>query len=217
MNIAIIGASGRQGTALLKEAMRRGHDVTAIVRDESRLKAQPSSVLEKDILSLTTKDLAWFDVVIDAFGVFDKNMLYLHSTTLKHLAGILHDSVTRLLVVGGASSLYVDKSKHIRLLDSLGIAEDNTSVPGAMALAFDKLKTVDDVNWTYLSPPQDFSPDIENTGNYKTGHNYLLFNSEGKSEISYDDYAIAMIDEAEDAAHVKQRFTVVNDLSRQHT
>lgn len=211
MRIAIIGASGRQGTALLKEAQKRGHETAAIVRDKKRLKIQPPMVIEKDILDLEGGDLRNFDVVIDAFGVFEKDKLYLHSKTLEHLVHILRGTDVRLLVVGGAATLYVDETNNIRLLDSFGMQEDNSSVPGAMALAFEKLKKVGDVNWTYLSPPQNFSPDIANTGGYKMGHNQLLFNSKGKSEISYDDYAIAMIDEAENAKHVQQRFTVVND------
>jgi len=134
----------------------------------------------------------------------------MHPKSMKHLIDIFRNSEVRLLVVGGASTLYVDGDKSITLLDSFGMHKDDTSVPGSMALAFDELRKRDDVVWTYLSPSQNFSPDIEDTGGYREGRDKLMYNSLGKSEISYNDYAMAMIDEAEDARHIKERFTVVN-------
>ncbi len=100
MKIAVIGASGRQGTALVKEALKRGHEVTAIVRDKQKLKIQPTAVIEKDLFGLTLDDLMRFDAVIDAFGVFDKDKLYLHVKATKFLADLLRGTDIRLLIVG---------------------------------------------------------------------------------------------------------------------
>lgn len=206
MKIAVIGATGKAGRLMMSEAMVRGHRVTAIVRDASKVK-NGADIIEKDIMELTTEDLAPFDVVIDAFGsaIGEEEM---HQTTLAHLADSLAGQKTRLLVVGGAASLYVDDDK-TRLLDTPDFLEDYKAVASNMSQAFDKLKTRQDVNWTYLSPSAFFNPEGERTGRYKLGKDNLLTNRHGQSTISYADFAMAMLDEAEQGNHIRQRFTVV--------
>jgi len=206
MKIAVIGATGKAGRLMMSEAMVRGHKVTAIVRDASKIK-NGADVIEKDILSLTTQDLAPFDVVIDAFGSAP-GQEEMHQTTLEHLANILAGQKTRLLVVGGAASLYVDAGK-TRLLGTPDFPAAYKPVASNMSQAFDKLKTRQNVNWTYLSPSAFFNPEGERTGRYTLGQDNLMTNSHGKSTISYADFAIAMLDEAEEPRHIKQRFTVV--------
>ena len=206
MKIAVIGATGKAGRLMMSEAMVRGHKVTAIVRDASKIK-NGADVIEKDILSLTTQDLVPFDVVIDAFGS-TPGQEEMHQTTLAHLANILAGQKTRLLVVGGAASLYVDAGK-TRLLDTPDFPDAYKPVASNMSQAFDKLKTRQDVNWTYLSPSAFFNPEGERTGRYTLGQDNLMTNSQGQSTISYADFAMAMLDEAEEPRHIKQRFTVV--------
>ncbi len=107
MKIAVICANGKAGKRIVKEAVNRGLDVTAVVRGENQTAAQ--KVLQKDLFDLTAEDLKDFDVVIDAFGAWTEETLPQHSTSLAHLCDALSGSETRLLVVGGAGSLYVDK------------------------------------------------------------------------------------------------------------
>ena len=104
MKLAVIGANGKAGKLIVKEAVNRGLDVTAVVRGDNTTVAQ--EVLKKDLFDLTAADLKGFDVVIDAFGAWTEETLPQHSTSLKHLCDILSGTDTRLIVVGGAGSLY---------------------------------------------------------------------------------------------------------------
>lgn len=208
MKIAIIGANGKAGLFLVNEALSRGHDVTAIMRKENQAVDKKAHVVIKDLFQLSYNDLKDYDVIIDAFGTWAPESLPLHQTSLKHLADLLRDKPNRLLVVGGASSLYVDDAHTLRLLDSDGFPDEYKPLASSMAIAFDALKKCDDVQWTYLSPAAEFIADGVRTGRYLIGGDTLVQNSQGQSQISYADYAIAMIDEAEAAKHVQQRFTV---------
>ena len=105
-SIAVVAANGKAGQLIVKEALERGHDVTVFVRSENRSPAQNAVI--KDIMELSAQDLEGFDAVVDAFGAWTPETLPQHSTTLAHLSDILSGSNTRLLVVGGAGSLYVN-------------------------------------------------------------------------------------------------------------
>ncbi|MDO5684994.1 MAG: NAD(P)H-binding protein, partial [Bifidobacterium sp.] len=104
-SIAVVAANGKAGKLIVKEAVDRGFDVTAVVRGENKTVAQHTIV--KDLFDLTADDLKGFDAVVDAFGAWTPDTLPQHSTSLKHLADILSGTDTRLIVVGGAGSLYV--------------------------------------------------------------------------------------------------------------
>ena len=103
MKLAVVCANGKAGKLIVKEAVARGLDVTAIVREENRSAA--TKVILKDLFDLTAEDLAGYDVVIDAFGAWTEDTLPLHSSALQHLCDILSGKDTRLLVVGGAGSI----------------------------------------------------------------------------------------------------------------
>lgn len=208
MKIAVIGASGKSGSLIVKEAIARGHDVTAIVRNPNAHVDPKAKILVKDLFDLTYEDLKPFDVIIDAFAAWTPETLPQHQTSLKHLTDILSSKPNRLLVVGGAGSLYVNPEHTIRLVDSPDFPDEFKPLANNMAKALDQLRTCNDVNWTYLSPAIEFIADGSRTGHYIVGGEQILVNSQGKSQISYADYAIAMIDEAENAKHIKQRFTV---------
>jgi putative NADH-flavin reductase len=210
MNIAIISAAGKQGSLLVTEALKRGHSVTAFVRkseDSKKLDAK-AKVMVKDILSLKTEDLNQFEVVLDAFGTWAPETLHLHKETLRHLADLVENTETRLLVVGGAGSLFVDSQLKTRVMDLPSFPSDWLPVAASMGEAFDELKTRTGVKWTYISPPALFDFEGKRTGSYILGGDTLLVDGNGNSEISYADYAIAMIDEAEKAKHIGQRITV---------
>lgn len=116
MKLAVIGANGKAGKLIVKEAVNRGLDVTAVVRGDNTTVAQ--EVLKKDLFDLTAADLKGFDVVIDAFGAWTEETLPQHSTSLKHLCDILSGTDTRLIVVGGAGSLYVNPEHTVCVADS---------------------------------------------------------------------------------------------------
>lgn len=115
-SIAVVAANGKAGKLIVKEAVNRGFDVTAIVRGENKTNAQHAII--KDLFDLTADDLKGFDAVVDAFGAWAPDTLSQHSTSLKHLADILSGTDTRLIVVGGAGSLYVDPEHKTQLVDT---------------------------------------------------------------------------------------------------
>ena len=211
MKIAVIGANGKAGSLIVKEALERGHEVTAVVRDSSKVNNTQVKILEKDLFDLTYDDLKENDAVIDAFAVWAEDQLYQHKTSLAHLSDILAEKPVRLLVVGGAGSLYVDPEHKLRLMDTPDFPDMFKPLASNMGEAFDALRTRKDVNWTYLSPSADFSAEGVRTGKYKAGGEELITNSKGLSTISYADYAIAMLDEAELPKHIQERFTVVSE------
>lgn len=209
MKIAIIGATGKAGSFLLKEAVDRGMDTLAIVRHPEKLPADyHGRVLKKDLLDLTYADLADEEVIIDAFGISDPAKQELHQTTLKHLADSLSGRSNRLLVVGGAGSLYVDEAHTLRLMDTPDFPAAFFPTASNMGEALAALQKRQDVQWTYLSPAPAFLSDGERTGQYQVGTDEVLTDSQGNPEISYADYAVAMIDEAEEGEHIQERFTV---------
>lgn len=209
MKIAVICANGKAGKLIVKEAVNRGLDVTAVVRGENQTAAQ--KVLQKDLFDLTAEDLKDFDVVIDAFGAWTEETLPQHSTSLAHLCDALSGSETRLLVVGGAGSLYVDKEHTACLSDTPTFPDAFKPLAAAMAKALGELRRRSDVKWTYISPAADFRADGERTGKYILGGEELTLNAKGESVISYADYAIAMVDETVNGSHIRQRISVVAD------
>lgn len=211
MKIAIIGASGKSGRLIMKEAINRGHIVTAIVRSKSAISESAAKVLEKDLFSLTYEDLKNYDVIIDAFATWAPETLILHQTSLKHLADLLAGKPNRLLVVGGAGSLYVNPEHTMQLMDTPDFPDMFKPLASSMAKGLAELRNRQDVRWTYLSPAADFQADGPRSGKYTRGGEELILNAKGESVVSYSDYAIAMIDEAEKANHVGKRFTVVAD------
>ncbi|WP_417133944.1 NAD(P)-dependent oxidoreductase [Rubneribacter badeniensis] len=206
MKIAVIAANGKAGTHIVKELVDRGSEVTAFVRNENRTAAQHA--VRKDLFDLVPSDLAGFDAVVDAFGAWTPETLPQHSTSLMHLADLLSGTETRLLVVGGAGSLFVDPEHTTTLSQTPEFPDAFKPLASAMAEALANLRTRDDVKWTYISPAADFQADGERTGQYLLGGEELTTGSQG-SVISYADYAIAMADEIERGTHVRERISVV--------
>lgn len=207
MKIAVICANGKEGKLIVKEALERGLDVTAVVRGENHSAAK--KVITKDLFELIGEDLKGFDAVIDAFGAWTEDTLPQHSTSLKHLCDLLSGTDTRLLVVGGAGSLYVNPEHTACVADGPDFPDVFKPLAAAMAKALGELRERKDVKWTYISPAGDFQADGERTGKYILGGEELTLNSRNESVISYADYAIAMVDEAVSGNHIQQRISVV--------
>ena len=206
-SIAVVAANGHSGQLIVKEALERGHDVTVFVRSENRTPAKKAVI--KDIMELTAQDLEGFDAVVDAFGAWTPETLAQHSTTLAHLSDILSGSDTRLLVVGGAGSLYLNPEHSLTVAQSPDFPEAFKPLALAMGAALTELRKRDDVRWTYISPACDFQAEGERTGEYILGGEELTVNERGESIISYADFAVAMLDEIESGNHVGQRISVV--------
>ena len=205
--IAVVAANGKAGQLIVREAVERGNDVTAFVRSKNRTVAE--NVVVKDIMDLTPRDLVGFDAVVDAFGAWTPETLPQHSTTLAHLCDILSGTDTRLLVVGGAGSLYVNPEHTMTVSETPDFPEMFKPLASAMAEALSDLRERDDVRWTYISPAGDFQAEGERTGEYILAGEELTLNDRGESIISYADYAIAMVDEIESGDHIQQRISVV--------
>ena len=199
--IAIIGATGRAGSQLLEEALRRGHSVTAIARDTSKI-AQNDGVVSKNVDALDAAALqaavAGHDVVISAA----------HFATLPASAvvgPVTKAGVKRLLVVGGAGSLLLPDGT--RVIDSQGFPAAYKAEASAGAEFLENLRQEKQLDWTFLSPSAEFV-EGERTGKFRVGKDDLLVSSAGRSWITFADYAIAMLDEVEAPKHSRQRFTV---------
>ncbi|MDQ1814259.1 NAD(P)-dependent oxidoreductase [Massilia sp. CCM 9210] len=210
MNIVLIGATGFIGTALLNEALNRGHAVTALstrpgkLAARERLQARAADVM--DVAALTAQ-LAGADAVLSAFSGHAQGdvQAYYLAGARNIVAAVKEARVPRLLMVGGAGSLEV--APGVQLLDTPGFPEAyRASAEGArQALAL--LRAQASLDWTMLSPAAMISPG-ERTGVFRLGGDALLLDADGNSAISVEDYAVAMIDELEQPAHSRQRFTV---------
>ncbi|WP_105206683.1 NAD(P)-dependent oxidoreductase [Streptococcus suis] len=206
MKLAIIAANGQAGQAIAKEAVERGHQVTAIVRSENKSAAQ--EVIQKDALDLTKEDLAGFDVVVNAFGAWTPETLPGHSRLAEHLAIILADSPTRLLVVGGAGSLYLDESQTAMLKDTPDFPSEYLPIAEAMGAGLAIYRQATAINWTYISPAADFDAEGPKSGAYTLAGEVFQVNAQAESYISYADYAVALVDIAEKGGYSKERISV---------
>ena len=206
MKIAVVAANGKEGQLVVKEAVKRGHDVTAVVRGENKSEAQHAII--KDLFDLTAADLAGFDVVVDAFGVWTPEDQPQHSTSLKTLCDALSGTSTRLIVVGGAGSLYVDAEHKTQVKDLPTFPEAFVPLANGMGKSLEELRQRSDVKWTYISPAADFQAEGERIGSYELAGEEFTTNADGQSFISYADFAIAVVDEAESAKHVGERISV---------
>ncbi len=207
MKIAVICANGRAGSLIVKEALEKNLDVTAIVRGEN--KSLATKLLQKDLFDLTKEDLTAFDAVVCAFGAWDTDKLSLYPDVAKHLCSILKGTNTRILFVGGAGSLYMNKEHTMMLLETPDFPAEYKGVANAGLAYLNEIRKYNDVNWTFVSPAAAFLADGEKTGQYILGGEEFMVNADGKSMISYADYAKAMIDEIVSGNHIKQRISVI--------
>ena len=201
MNIAIMGATGRAGSQLLEEALRRGFSVTAIARHASKIGTR-AGVVTKDVdvndAQALQEALAGHDVVLSAA----------HFSTLPASAiiePVKKAGVKRLLFVGGAGSLLLPDGS--RVIDSKDFPQEYKPEATAGSEYLETLQNEKVLDWTFLSPSAEFV-EGERTGKFRLGKDHLLVSAEGKSWITFADFAIALLDEVEKPQHSRQRFTV---------
>ena len=201
MKIAVIGASGNAGSRITAELARRGHAVTAIARNPEKIAAQANVTAAKgDVLDQAglTRLLAGHDAAISSVHFLDSDPV--------RLIGAARDSkVGRYLVVGGAGSLEVAPGVRLVTTPGFPVAYKAEAEKGGAFL--DLLRGEKELNWTFLSPSALFTAG-ERTGKFRLGNDQLLTAADGKSWISFEDFAVALADEIERPAHIRRRFTV---------
>jgi putative NADH-flavin reductase len=200
MKIAVIGASGQGGSRIVAELARRGHQVTAIARNPEKIEVQANVVAKKGDLYDPgfSALLAGHDAVVSAVH-------FLQSDPDTLIEAVRASGVKRYFVMGGAGSL--DVAPGVKLVETPefpAIYKDEALKGGVF---LDRLRREKDVDWTYLSPPalMDFG---ERTGKFRLGKDQLLVDGKGDSKISFEDFAVAVVDELEKPKHSRQRFTV---------
>jgi putative NADH-flavin reductase len=201
MKLAVVGASGNAGSRITAELARRGHSVTAIARTPEKIAAQANVTAKRgDVLDQAglAQLLAGHDAAISSVHFLDSDPA--------RLIGAAKDSkVGRYLVVGGAGSLEV--APGVRLVTTPGFPAQYKAEAEKGAAFLDLLAQEKQLNWTFLSPSALFTAG-ERTGKFRLGSDQLLTASDGKSWISFEDFAVALADEIERPAHIRQRFTV---------
>ncbi|MER7672584.1 NAD(P)H-binding protein [Kitasatospora sp. NPDC096128] len=208
--IAVIGANGSIGSAVVAEAAARGHEVTAVVRDPGRYRGAAATVERGDVLDPAdvARVAAGRDVLVSAVGGGDGpgHLALIEPAARSLVEGLrtLAEAAPRLVAVGGAGSL--ETARGVRLWDAPGLPEPILQIMHAHGEALDYYRTVSDVRWTVLSPAAEIGPG-ERTGHYRTGLEQLLTDAEGRSRISVPDYAVALVDEIEQPEHIGERFT----------
>ncbi|MCO6025844.1 NAD(P)H-binding protein [Prevotella cerevisiae] len=212
-NVVLIGATGFVGSAILKELLDRGHQVTAIVRNikklpqNDNLKAVEADVADVDAVAKVAEGK---DAVISAYNPGWKNpdiTELINTNYPKILEAVRKSKVNRFLIVGGAGTLFVKPG--LRVVDSGAIPE--AIMGGVRPLGnfyLNVLTKVDDVDWVFFSPAGKFDRDGGRTGKFRLGKDNLVVDAEGNSHISVQDYAVAMVDELEKPQHHKERFTI---------
>lgn len=206
MKVAVVCANGKVGSLVVKDALKKGLDVTAVVRGEN--KSEAKNVLVKDVFDLTKEDLKDFDVVVDAFGAWTPETIPGIGDAVIHLADVLKGTNTKLVVVGGAGSLYVNKEHTLTVEEGPDFPESWKPLSQSHGRGLAYLRNTTDLNWLYISPAANFVADSKETGEYKVGGEELMVNSNGQSELSYADYALALVDELISGKHNKERISV---------
>jgi putative NADH-flavin reductase len=207
MKVVLFGATGKSGSRLLNELVARGHRVTAVARDTSKVTATSAVEVKQDDLSdarRTAEVIRGADAVISAYAPPADNTDALVGVTQRQVEAVRQAGVDRLLVVGGAGGLEV--APGVSLIASGHLPAPYLPIANSHVKALDVLRK-SDVNWTYVAPAAYFEPGTR-TGKFRVGRDELITAANGESRISMEDYAIAMVDELEKGANRRKRVSV---------
>jgi putative NADH-flavin reductase len=207
MNVVLYGATGKAGSRIMQELLSRGHEVTAVARDQSKLNSAPGVIIKQDDLSDVEKIIGIIegsDAVVSAYAPPVDDTDQLLGVTQRLIEAVKAAANSRLIVVGGAGSLEVEPG--VTVINSGHLPEAWRPIAVSHSKVLDLLKA-SDIDWTYFSPAAFFGPGTR-TGKFRLGHDELIADEKGESRISMEDYAIALVDELETKAHPKQRFTI---------
>ena len=209
MNILVIGANGNAGHRIAEKTLKAGHQVTGVVRREGAIEGIQTIV--KDALQLTKQELTQFDVVVNATSAFTPDAYHLQTDLTLLLVKALANTNTRLIVVGGAGSLYVDEDHTVQLYDTPDFPEEYLGLAKAQGNAIDILRKFSNVDWTFFSPAADFDEKGVESKDYVLGNENFILNKDGNSYISYETYAQILVDEINNHKFSRQRFTAVQN------
>ncbi|HTR11041.1 MAG TPA: NAD(P)H-binding protein [Paraburkholderia sp.] len=209
LKIALFGATGMVGSRIVAEAARRGHKVSALVRQPERVAAAPElagpniEAAKADLLDAASVGAAvrGHDVVASAYAPPKDRLGDLLIASRALVEGVRAAGLRRLVVVGGAGSLEVAPGK--QLVDTDGFPDAYKAIALAHREAFDYYRTVTDIDWTFFAPAAIIAPG-ERTGTLRTGAQTLIADANGESRISAEDYAIAFVDELEQGRFIRQ-------------
>ena len=210
--IGIIGATGTAGSAIFKEALKRGHDVTALVRNAAKAKellGEKINILEKEAFELTKADLEQFDVIINAFGTAPETA-YLHVDLAAKLVTLSRGSKkTRLFFILGAGSLLDEKGElFVETIRKAPHSEAFISIPENQLKELNFLRGVDNVDWVGVSPGATFEAGEAKPVQY--GKDHIIFNDQRESRLSSGTLANVILDEIETPKHHQERFTAID-------
>ncbi|HSY03212.1 MAG TPA: NAD(P)-dependent oxidoreductase [Acidobacteriaceae bacterium] len=211
MDIVLFGASGMVGSRVLRELVARGHKVTAVVRDPSRVATGPGVTAVQGDLTVASRVPSYLegaDAVVSAYSPAHGAERELLQATEAVLTGAKQAGVARVLIVGGAASLFI--APEVTLLDSGHLPEEWKAIARAHSDLLALIRKSDvaaELDWTYFSPAAFIQPG-ERTGKFRLGKDELVTDAQGQSRISAEDYAIALVNELEKPQHVRQRFTI---------
>lgn len=208
MKILVVGANGRVGSLVVKEALAKELEVVGLAKEEN--KSNATKFISKDALDLTKEEVKDYDVVVDAVGGWTSETIPNITNVMIHLADIISNLKTRLVVVGGAGSLFVNKERTITVDMGKDFPDDWKPLSSAHSKGLKYLTGSQNLNWTYISPACDFVSDGIKTNEYQIGGEDLLLNSQGLSTISYADYAIALVDVIISNKYNKEHISVVS-------
>ncbi|MFC6323623.1 NAD(P)-dependent oxidoreductase [Companilactobacillus baiquanensis] len=212
MKIAVIGAFGKTGRAVINEAQSRGHQILAIAhKDHAEIELKADKLLIKDIMDLTTDDLKEVDAIVDAISAWTPETFYVHTDGISHIMNILKGTNIRYLKVGGAGTLFIN-SEHTKMLkDRTNYPDDWMPLADALVESLSRLRSYSNIRWTYMTPAFNYDPKGTRTGKYQIDGEEYHAQDDSKHYISYADYAVGMLDIIEKGTYERQRITLVNE------
>jgi uncharacterized protein len=201
MKVALIGATGNIGSKITQELVSRGHAVTAIARNAAKMASSDNVKL----VQVDAADTAKLANALKGHDAVISSVPFAPGLSESVIAAVKQSGVRRYIMVGGAGSLEVAPGKMLK--DTLSLPGPVKSILDEAAANLQRLRGEHELEWTFFSPAAEIGPG-ERTGRFRLGGDELVTDREGKSRISYDDYAVALVDELERGAHIRSRFTI---------
>jgi putative NADH-flavin reductase len=201
MKVALVGSTGNIGSKVLAELLSRGHSVTAIARNPEKIATSPGVQPKKgdaEDAAALAKLLSGHDAVVSAVP-------FSPGLSTKLIEAVKRSGVKRYIMVGGAGSLEVAPGKMLK--DTLTLPGPVKAIIEEGTASLERLRGETGLEWTFFSPAAEIGPGTR-TGKFRLGGDQLIVDKDGKSRISYDDYAIALVDELEQPRHIGKRFTI---------
>lgn len=209
MKIAVIGANGNLGTRVVRQALERGIEVKGFIYD-GEAPDERAQTIKKSLFDIKKEDIADCDAVISAYGSgFKADPALNHKAFLKYI-DLCSGSEQHLISIGGAGSLFTDEAHSTYCYETPEHPEFLREISKNIKLGIDELRKTEEMNWTVVCPSSFFDPDGPFTGKYRIGtEGHLIFNQEGKSYVTYDDLAKAMVDIASENTYKRMQITVL--------